>query len=310
MHPFDRPHALRRDALRAAMADLGADAAHHYMLVRGGDRIVRFHGVGGVDTTPETDERWRAAEGLAIVHTEADPDHIAPMNVLGTPPEDMYATPVWRYAFAEVGWNRAWFTNVTRGAEMRGHACVLRASPAPWDTTPTARERAAARLCPAFREAWDLELALAPPEGAAIVRDDGSLAADERVSDWIAAHDAADWLLARARTVPGPDAGLLGRSDRAWAPGAFVYRRAVPGGGTLLSFERVQATEVPPVLLLLTDHQRRIASLAAAGATAAEIARELGRSPETVREHLTRIYERLGVSSRAELTSVCRKILL
>lgn len=52
----------------------------------------------------------------------------------------------------------------------------------------------------------------------------------------------------------------------------------------------------------LTDVQRRVAASAAAGATIAEIANELGRGAETVRSHLREVYRRLEVSTRLELS--------
>lgn len=51
----------------------------------------------------------------------------------------------------------------------------------------------------------------------------------------------------------------------------------------------------------LTEAQRKVADLAAAGATVKEIASALDRSPETVRDHLKAIYDRLGIGSRVEL---------
>lgn len=51
----------------------------------------------------------------------------------------------------------------------------------------------------------------------------------------------------------------------------------------------------------LTAVQRRVAESAAAGATIAEIATELGRGAETVRSHLREVYRRLDVSTRLEL---------
>lgn len=53
--------------------------------------------------------------------------------------------------------------------------------------------------------------------------------------------------------------------------------------------------------LALTTSQRAVAELAAAGATAEEIARHLGRSSNTVRSLLRVAYRRLGVRSRPEL---------
>ena len=59
----------------------------------------------------------------------------------------------------------------------------------------------------------------------------------------------------------------------------------------------------PPPAADLTDTERKIADLAAAGVTSAEIGRQLFLSTKTVSANLTRIYRKLGVGSRAELTA-------
>ena len=51
----------------------------------------------------------------------------------------------------------------------------------------------------------------------------------------------------------------------------------------------------------LTPAQRRVAVMGAEGASVNEIARELSRSRETVREHLAAVYRRLGVRCRVDL---------
>ncbi|CAO5166530.1 Transcriptional regulator, luxR family [Frankia sp. AiPs1] len=55
------------------------------------------------------------------------------------------------------------------------------------------------------------------------------------------------------------------------------------------------------VLDVLTPRERQIATAAAGGATSRRIALDLGLSPRTVDAHLTRIYRKLGVSSRVAL---------
>jgi DNA-binding CsgD family transcriptional regulator len=52
----------------------------------------------------------------------------------------------------------------------------------------------------------------------------------------------------------------------------------------------------------LTDRERQIACLAAGGVSSKEIADRLYLSPRTVDNHLMRVYAKLGVSGRAELT--------
>ena len=62
------------------------------------------------------------------------------------------------------------------------------------------------------------------------------------------------------------------------------------GGALLLEEERV----APP----LTDREREILELVAAGKTNAEIAEAIWIAPGTVRKHLENVYEKLGVHSR------------
>jgi DNA-binding CsgD family transcriptional regulator len=52
---------------------------------------------------------------------------------------------------------------------------------------------------------------------------------------------------------------------------------------------------------LLTRREREIAALAAAGHPNREIAELLVVSPRTIENHLQRVYEKLGISRRAEL---------
>ena len=52
----------------------------------------------------------------------------------------------------------------------------------------------------------------------------------------------------------------------------------------------------------LTDREREIASLVAAGRTNREVAEQLVLSPKTIEAHLRNVYAKLGVRSRVELT--------
>lgn len=61
----------------------------------------------------------------------------------------------------------------------------------------------------------------------------------------------------------------------------------------------VQASE--PDEPTLTSRELEVARMAAQGRTNAEIGQELGISPRTVNSHLTKIYDRLDVHSRAAL---------
>jgi DNA-binding CsgD family transcriptional regulator len=54
---------------------------------------------------------------------------------------------------------------------------------------------------------------------------------------------------------------------------------------------------------LLSEREREVAALVAAGRTNGEIAAALHLSEKTVANHLTRIFEKLGISSRAALAA-------
>jgi DNA-binding CsgD family transcriptional regulator len=53
----------------------------------------------------------------------------------------------------------------------------------------------------------------------------------------------------------------------------------------------------------LTDREREIAALVAAGRTNREVAEQLFLSPKTVEAHLRNVYAKLGVRSRVELAT-------
>ena len=53
----------------------------------------------------------------------------------------------------------------------------------------------------------------------------------------------------------------------------------------------------------LTDQELQIARVVAGGATNKEAAADLFLSPKTIETHLTRVYRKLGVRSRSELTA-------
>ena len=74
------------------------------------------------------------------------------------------------------------------------------------------------------------------------------------------------------------------------------------GGGVryLLNLDRIDPVRVHPSFVL-SRTQREVAQLAAAGATATEIASMYGITPATVRAHIKQVYALLEIGSRAEL---------
>lgn len=61
---------------------------------------------------------------------------------------------------------------------------------------------------------------------------------------------------------------------------------------------------IHPTLSGLSRREREVAGLFASGMTNKQVARALGTSPSTVRNQLVRIYEKLGISSKAELAGL------
>ncbi len=61
-------------------------------------------------------------------------------------------------------------------------------------------------------------------------------------------------------------------------------------------------------LALLTVRETQVVTLLLEGLTNKGIARRLGLSPETVKEHLGRVYRKLGVADRVELVSQVRDL--
>jgi DNA-binding CsgD family transcriptional regulator len=59
--------------------------------------------------------------------------------------------------------------------------------------------------------------------------------------------------------------------------------------------------------LVLTSREMQVASLAAAGHSGGKIAAQLGLSPRTVNNYLGRVYQKLGISGRAQLAAVLRE---
>lgn len=70
-----------------------------------------------------------------------------------------------------------------------------------------------------------------------------------------------------------------------------------------LTSTRPAGEEAPAPDAALTARERQVADLLAAGHTTAATAKALGLSPHTIRHHAERVYEKLGVSTRALLTA-------
>jgi DNA-binding NarL/FixJ family response regulator len=72
-------------------------------------------------------------------------------------------------------------------------------------------------------------------------------------------------------------------------------------------FRQVQAGPAPAVFPELTEREREVLGLIAAGRENAEIARELGVSTKTVRNHSSNIFMKLQVAHRAQAIVLARE---
>lgn len=90
--------------------------------------------------------------------------------------------------------------------------------------------------------------------------------------------------------------GLRGYLSKSLEPHQVVAAvRSVLAGGQCFRDQ-----DEAPAGPALTERQLRVLELVGQGCTSKEIARELGVGASTVKDHLTLIFVRLGVSSRAE----------
>ncbi len=290
------------------MPRLGATGAHYCMAGRSADAVLRFFGSRSFGPNREARLRWDSCDGLALMLMDADPDHIAPLNALAEPPLDAYQLALMRWAFGEVGHAATLFLNVSAGDQHRGFVSFVRTEPHPWPVDPAVLTLAAREISRALRLAWTEERRLQPPAGECEVDAGGALRGDPLVVEWAERQAFPAWRAAAGRLpdrIPTP----IGLSGLRSVTGAFL-RESPHSNGCTYSFDPIEPLHLPPMLTALSTKARRVASLAAAGATTAEIAREIGRSTETVREHLEQVYRVLGVSSRSELAVVAGRLLV
>jgi DNA-binding CsgD family transcriptional regulator len=135
---------------------------------------------------------------------------------------------------------------------------------------------------------------------------EGALAAAERS---VALYDTIERRLDRARALL-----TKGQIHRRLKQKSLARRELTAaleefealGAVTFIERARTELGRVglrPPASQELTETERQIAELTATGLTSAEIANRLFLSTKTVSANLTRIYRKLGVRNRAELTA-------
>ncbi|WP_280670383.1 MULTISPECIES: helix-turn-helix transcriptional regulator [unclassified Kitasatospora] len=118
-------------------------------------------------------------------------------------------------------------------------------------------------------------------------------------------HARAELVLGRALLTTGDQRGArehlrvaadLARSCGALALARTARRRLITAGGRMREITSSRAD-------ILTDTERKVAALAAAGASNRQIATALFVTVRTVETHLTSVYRKLGVSRRVGLAS-------
>lgn len=131
----------------------------------------------------------------------------------------------------------------------------------------------------------------------------------------------------RQRSVPTPLHALVARaravaSGREFAPAQLrlrdgrgrwlmLHASAVsgsvsPASGVAVLVQAARRSDIAPIVMdaySLTLREREVIEAAARGGSTQEIANQLYMSPHTVRDHLKTVFEKVGVSSRAELVA-------
>ena len=92
-----------------------------------------------------------------------------------------------------------------------------------------------------------------------------------------------------------------GRAPEEWIDGTDLSARAV---GLITTVFNRPASAPPSALDALTAAERLVAERVAHGLTSRKIAEELFVSPRTVDAHLTHIYRKLDINTRARLAAL------
>ena len=159
------------------------------------------------------------------------------------------------------------------------------------------------------------DLAIGPMAGLLATVPGGRAAALLQRHARAAADASADGLLAVAREFAGH--GYLLFAAEAAAAAVRLFRSArdpqALAASTLLAdvLSRCDTLNTPALHAVqpsLTSRERQVAELAAVGTRSRDIADRLYLSPRTVENHLQRVYAKLGVNGRTELTPALRSL--
>jgi DNA-binding CsgD family transcriptional regulator len=124
-----------------------------------------------------------------------------------------------------------------------------------------------------------------------------ALAAGAVALQWIEYHI---WARAHASTIYVALIAAAFMGLGIWV-GARLFRKE-PRAGDFTPNERAQAS------LGITEREREVLQLLADGRSNKEIAARLGLSPNTVKTHVARLFEKLRVARRTEAISLAREL--
>jgi len=103
---------------------------------------------------------------------------------------------------------------------------------------------------------------------------------------------------ARGYLLKGVDQAEVLRAIQAVSSGEAIFSPSI--ARRLVQYFATLEQRVPPVFPELTDREREVLTWLAQGRTNAAIAEKLVLSPKTVRNHVSTIFGKLQVASRAE----------
>lgn len=109
---------------------------------------------------------------------------------------------------------------------------------------------------------------------------------------------------ARGYLLKGADRAEIGQALDTVSRGGIVFSSGIAARVLAFFAGRDTATLVP--FPALTDREREILDLVARGLTNAEIASRLVLSPKTVRNHVSNVFAKLAVATRAEAVAQAR----
>lgn len=199
-----------------------------------------------------------------------------------------------------------------------GHPVVVWGSVADRvEAAVAAGDEAAARTAVAFLERWSAHAASARSRAllarcrALVAEDDKAVSLLYEALGHLAADSGAAYDQARTALLLGERlrrARRVGEARGHLRQAMEVFQRlaAEPwerrARGELRAAGESADRPAPDALAALTPQELRIARLVAQGAANREVAAQLFLSPRTVEYHLYKVYPKLGISSRAELT--------